>query len=608
MIVCIRNSLSSITSKHHIHQLHARVIATGLIHDPFVAGNLLESFLRLSPSSLSYSRALLFSSPNPSTFMYNTLIGAHVSNNFPEIAAKLFDQMLQRRNTMPNNHTFPLVLKALSQVRDLTKGRCVHSAILKLGFDSDNFIQSALVHFYAICDRIEEAHCVFNETAERSLSSWTALLSGYAKCGDLETARKLFDEMPNRNAVSWAAMVSGYVQNGHMNEALVLYREMLVMRIRPCASVYVSILVAIAELGALQEGRWVHAYLERIKWTDWTTKLVTSLVHMYAKCGDLSSARQTFDRMRQREVDVWNAMIMGLGLHGKGNEALELFYEMVDEGIEPDDLTFVGVLSGCSHSGLVNEGMACFDSMTGVHHISLKVEHYSCMVDLLGRAGLLKEATELIESMPMAPNGRVWGSLFGACRVHGDIELGERVGKQLMELEPDRAGRYVLLANLYASTGRYEDAIRVRETMKSRGVELEPGCSSIEIDGVIHEFLVGDRAHPRAAEIYDMLDEIEKKLRLRGYIADTKHVLFDISEDEKEGVLFWHSEKLAIAFALIATSPGDVIRIAKNLRICGDCHSMAKAVAEVYRREIVVRDRSRFHHFRRGSCSCSDYW
>lgn len=378
-----------------------------------------------------------------------------------------------------------------------------------------------MVHLYATCGRSAGARKVFDAVPDAKVSAWTALLSGYAKSGELGVARELFDEMPERNLVSWSALIAGYVQSGRPGEALVLFREMLVSRIRPIASVLVSVLVAVAELGALLEGRWVHAYLER-EAVEWTPNVRTSLVSMYFKCGDVRSAWQLFDRMMERGVDLWNTMITGVGLNGKGTEALALFDEMVFEGIKPDDMTFIGVLGACSHAGLVDEGMKRFESMSKVHDVSPKVEHYSCMVDLLGKAGLLKEALELIESMPMKANSRVWGSLFGACRAHGNTELGEAVGKVLIELEPKHAGHYVLLANLYASSGRWKEAVEVRERMERRGVELEPGCSSIEVEGVVNEFLVGDQSLPMSGDIYDTLD-CTSKVGLNGYVEDIRH-------------------------------------------------------------------------------------
>ncbi|PKU59727.1 pentatricopeptide repeat-containing protein At5g48910-like [Dendrobium catenatum] len=495
-------------SKSLLPLFHARSIISGQINDPFVAGNILESLLLADHTNLSKGRALLSFCAHRSTFMYNTLLHAYVSNKLPSLALLLFDEMLHLDIT-PNNHTFPLLLKAMGQTCQLKNGASLHSMILKYGFSSDQFVRASLIHFYGSLGAIVDAFHVFRENSEPSVSSWTALLTAYVKNGNLISAREVFDEMPERNLVSWSAMISGYVQFRQPGSALVLFQEMMGMKVQPSHSILVSILVAVAELGALQEGKWVHGFLERSQ-IYLSSNLKTSLVHMYAKCGDLMSAKQTFETLRERNVDLWNAMIAGLGLYGRGEEALELFADMVDEGIQPDDMTFICLLSAYSHSGMVAEGHKCFESMRKVYKIDPKVEHYSCMVDLLAKAGLFMEAVEFIQKMPMEPNDRIWGSLFGACRIHGDIGSGEAIGKHLIEMEPHEPGCYILFANLYASTGRWKDALTVRRTMKIRGVELEPGCSLIEVDGMVHEFLVGDRGHPSSNDIYDMLDKMAK--------------------------------------------------------------------------------------------------
>lgn len=360
--------------------------------------------------------------------------------------------------------------------------------IIKYGFSADRFVHASLIHFYGSLGRVLDARRILDEDADSGVSSFTALLSGYAKAGHLSAAREVFDGMPERNLVSWSAMISGYVQFGEPGEALVLFREMMAVNLQPTCPVLASILVAAAELGALPEGKWVHGFLERSR-MPLSSNLTTSLVHMYAKCGDLPSAKQTFERSRDRSVDLWNAMIAGLGLHGRGQEASELFADMMADRVRPDDMTFVCLLSAYSHSGMVSDGQKCFESMSRVYKIEPKEEHYGCMVDLLGRFGFVVEAIQLVETMPMRPSDGIWGSLFTSCGTHGDIGLGEALGKCLIEMEPYEPGCYVRLANLYASCGRWKDALSVRAAMKSRGVGLEPGCSQIEVDGVVHEFL-----------------------------------------------------------------------------------------------------------------------
>lgn len=277
-------------------------------------------------------------------------------------------------------------------------------------------------------------------------------------------------------------------------------------------------------------------------------------------------------------------------------------------GFVPDDVAFIGALCACTHAGLVDQGREILDSMTRQYGIKTKLEHYGCMVDLLAHNGLLDEARDLVESMPMEPDALVWGALMAGFKVHRNVELAEHAVKHLIRLEPDSSGVYVLLANVYASSGRCDDARKVRLLMKKKQVEKTPGCSLVEIGGRIHQFLVCDIAHPRIKDILLEWDEIESRIRLEGYVPDKKAVLLNIDEEEKEDALARHSEKLAIAFVLLSTEEGMPVRVVKNLSVCSDCHQVTKLISKVYNREIVVRDRTQFHLFKGGSCSCNDYW
>lgn len=277
-------------------------------------------------------------------------------------------------------------------------------------------------------------------------------------------------------------------------------------------------------------------------------------------------------------------------------------------GIEPSDVTYIGVLSACSHGGKVSEGKMFFDHMIRVAGFKPRIEHYGCMVDLLGRNGLLRDAEELVGKMPMKPDAVIYKSLLGACKMHSDIEMGRRVAKHLMEIAPSDSGSYVALSNMYASLEDWDGVTEVRLLMKNRDIRKDPGCSWIEIDGAVHEFLVEDDSHPHVKEIRLMLGEISNKLQSIGYQPNTKHVLLNVDEEAKQSALFYHSEKIAVAFGLISTSSQTPLRVVKNLRICDDCHSSIKMISKLYSRKIIVRDRKRFHHFEDGSCSCNDYW
>jgi len=312
--------------------------------------------------------------------------------------------------------------------------------------------------------------------------------------------------------------------------------------------------------------------------------------------------------MPKRNVVSWTAMIISYAHHGRGKEALQLFEEMQQAGARPNRITFIGVLSACCYLGLVKEGCYYFDSMSRDHGISAQVEHYTCMVDMLGRAGLLAEAEEFVHQMPFEPDPVIWRTLLGACRVHGNVELGKHAAEIVFRQNPQDASSYKLLSNIYATAGRWDDVANVRKIMKERVARKEPGLSWIEVKNQVHSFVSGDRQHAQTEKIYAQIEELNEKMKEIGYVPDTSFALHDIDKELKEELLCHHSEKLAIAFGLISTPPGILIRIIKNLRMCGDCHTATKFISKIVGREIVVRDANRFHHFKDGFCCCRDYW
>lgn len=301
-------------------------------------------------------------------------------------------------------------------------------------------------------------------------------------------------------------------------------------------------------------------------------------------------------------------MIGAYGYHGRGREALNVFSMMLSNGLEPNSITFVSLLYACSHSGMVEDGLQLFSLMQEKYGLKPNVKHFTCVVDLFGRSGRLSEATNLIENMNVEKDEGVWGALLGACRIHGHVELAEKAARSLIELQPENPGHYVLLANIYARAGRWEEVARTRELMTHRRLKKVPGWTWTEVDNMIHRFSVGDHTHPRSREIYEKLKCLLEELEAAGYVPDTNYVLHDVDEEHKRGILFTHSEKLATTFALMATPEGTPITIMKNLRVCGDCHTFIKFVSIAKKRSIIVRDTNRFHHFEEGICSCADYW
>lgn len=335
----------------------------------------------------------------------------------------------------------------------------------------------------------------------------------------------------------------------------------------------------------------------------------TSIIDMYCKCGsDINTARRAFNRMTYKNVKSWSAMIAGYGMHGQAREALKVLLEMIQDGVKPNSITFVSVLSACCHAGLVDEGWHWFCAMQHRFNINPTVEHYGCMVDLLGRAGYLKRAYNLIVDMRVRPDFVIWSSLLASCRIHKNIELGEISARKLFELDSSNSGYYALLSNIYAESGRWEDVKRMRMIMKQHGVVKSPGFSLIELKGSVHIFLAGDRQHPQYKKIHAYFEELIVKLQAVGYVPSVGSVLHDVDEEEKEIVLQIHSEKLAVVFGIMNSVPGTTIQVIKNLRTCADCHTMIKLISKIMDHEIVIRDPKRFHHFRKGTCSCGDYW
>ncbi|XP_027337139.1 pentatricopeptide repeat-containing protein At4g21065-like [Abrus precatorius] len=526
-------------------------------------------------TNLAYARRVFDGVSGASIISWTTMIAAYIHCNNLNEGQKLFVKMLGE-GVFPNEITILSLVKECGTAGSLGLGKWLHAFTLRNGFTI-------------------------------SLVLATAFVDMYGKCGDVTSARHVFDSIKNIDLMMWSAMISAYAQNNCIDEAFGIFVHMTGCGIRPNEITMVTLLVLCAKAGSLEMGKWIHSYIDK-QGIKGDMILETSLVDMYAKCGDIDTAHSLFAAATNRDVSMWNAMISGFAMHGHGEAALELLEEMEALGFIPNDITFIGALHACSHSGLLQEGKSLFQKMVNDFGLVPKIEHYGCMVDLLGRAGLLNEAKELIENMPMRPNIAVLGSLLAACKLHKNIKLGEWVAKQFLSLEPHKCGYNVLMSNIYASANRWGDVAYIRRAMKDVGISKEPGVSSIQVNGIVHEFITGGREHSDTKKIYEMIDEMREKLEDAGYTPDISSVLLNIDNEEKETTLNYHSEKLAMAYGLISTAPGVPIRIVKNLRICDDCHNATKLLSKIYGREIIVRDRNRFHHFKEGSCSCYDYW
>ncbi|KAM5567341.1 pentatricopeptide repeat-containing protein [Rosa sericea] len=501
----------------HLHQAHAQVFTCGLAHNTFALSRILAFCSDPHHGSLSYASKLFQHIPQPTLCIYNTMLKALLLRNELTQTLNVFTQMLQN-GTYPDNYTLPYVLKASARLQSSCLGALVHGFSLKLGFESDIYVGNSLIVMYSAFDNMKGARYVFDEMPRLSAVSWTVMICGYAKVGDVDTARVFFDEAPVRDRGIWGAMISGYVQNNCFKEGLYLFRLMQVTDVEPDEAVFVSVLCACAHLGDLDIGIWIHSYLNRLG-LPLSVRLGTGLIDMYAKCGKLGLARGLFYEMPQRDTVCWNAMISGMAMHGDGEGALELFRELEEARVWPDDITFIAVFTACSYAGMAYEGMRVLDKMCRVYNIRPKSEHYGCIVDLLSRAGLFEEAREIIERIPSSSNPSeeavAWRAFLSACCNHGQAQLAEIAAEKLFQLER-HSGVHVLLSNLYAAAGKHGDAGRMRSLMRNIGVDKAPGCSSVEIDRAVYEFIAGEKTHPQMEEIQLVLQTIIKQMDFSG--------------------------------------------------------------------------------------------
>ncbi|KVI11029.1 pentatricopeptide repeat-containing protein At3g62890-like [Cynara cardunculus var. scolymus] len=590
-------------------QTHAHLILRGLNPNSFLGAKMVAMY---ASSGDIDSAIVLFDCirRNASTLLYNSIIRACALYGLSKTSVGIYLEM-DSAGVRADYFTFPFVLKSCADLCDVGVGRCVHGKGLRSGLEFDFYVGASLIDFYVKCGELGDARKLFDEMPQRDIASWNSLIAGHMKNGMVRAAEDLFSRMLNKNIVSWTTMISGYTQNGLADRALELFDEMTndFSNIKPNWVTIMSILPACAQLSALDRGRKIHDYATSIG-VDSNTSVQTALAAMYAKCGSLSDARICFENIppNRKNLVSWNTMISAYASHGYGIQAISTFSEMIRTRVQPDAITFTGLLSGCSHSGLVDIGLNYFNSMRTEYNIEPTHEHYACTVDLLGRAGRLNEAYELTAKMPMPPGASIWGALLSASKNHRNLSIAEISAKNLFVLEPENSGNYVVLSNMYAEAGMWIEVKNLRDLLKTRGVKKNPGYSWIELDGKLHMFLGGDTSHSMSKEIYQFLAALPEKMKALGYVAETNFALHDVSEEEREESLASHSEKLAVGFGILCTSSGTVVRVTKNLRICGDCHTVMKFVSRIYGRQIVVRDVNRFHHFSDGSCSCRDYW
>lgn len=488
--------------------LHGLVIKLQLLGSVFVSTNLLNMYCACS--SLGDAKTLFDEMPERNIVSWNVMLNGISKAGLVDLARELFERIpvkdvvswgtmidgyvqaerlsealmmccaMLRAGLRANDVMVVDLVSACGRFMAFAEGWQIHGVIVKEGFDCYDFVQATIINFYAACGSTSLARLQFEVGIKDHLASWNALIAGYIKNGMIDQARQLFDEMPERDVFSWSAMISGYTQNEQPNEALELFHEMIASGVQANEITMVSVLSAIATLGTLKEGRWAHEYIfsKSILLND---NLSAALVDMYAKCGNVNTALEMFCQIRDKisTVSPWNAIICGLAMHGDAKLALKIFSDLQRRHIKLNAITFIGVLSACCHAGLVGAGEGYFKSMKNVYNIEPDIKHYGCMVDLLGRAGRLEEAEELIKSMPMKADIVIWGTLLAACRTHGNVEVGERAAQNLARLEPSHGAGRVLLSNIYADAGRWEEAFLVRRDMQVQRLKKSPGCSGV---------------------------------------------------------------------------------------------------------------------------------
>lgn len=552
-------------------QLHSRVVKDGFDSDLTTRTALMVVYSK--SSEMDDALRLFYTMRGVwNVVSWTAMISGYLQNDGVEQAVNLFCQM-KREGVRPNHFTYSTALTA-HPTASLFQ---IHAQVIKTNY-------------------------------EKSPSVGTALLDAYIKIGHTSEAAKVFVLIEEKDIVAWSAMLGGYAQLGDTEGAVKVFLQLAKDGVRPNEFTFCSVVNACASpIAAVEQGKQFHASSIKSGYNN-ALCVSSALVTMYAKRGNIVSANEVFKRQRERDLVSWNSMISGYAQHGYGKKALKVFEEMRFRKMEMDGVTFIGVISACTHVGLVVEGERYFNMMVKDHFINPTMEHYSCMVDLYSRAGMLGKAMDVINTMPFPAGATIWRTLLAACRIHLNVDLGKLAAENLISLQPLDSAAYVLLSNVYAAAGNWKERAKVRKLMDERKVKKEAGYSWIEVKNKTYSFLAGDHSHPLSDQIYLKLEELGIRLKDAGYLPDTNYVLHDVEEEHKEAILSQHSERLAIAFGLIATHSGTPIQIVKNLRVCGDCHTVIKLISLIEVREIIVRDSNRFHHFKGGLCSCGDYW
>ncbi|XP_031505001.1 putative pentatricopeptide repeat-containing protein At3g23330 [Nymphaea colorata] len=579
---------------------HALILRFGFLGFPFLCNRIIDMYSKLK--EMSSARQLFDEMPLKDTATWNILIGGYCKLRRMEDARRLFDEIPRRDDVSWNT-----VIAGYAQASNGVEALELYSKMLSVSQTPTEFSVSSALRACSSLLRLDQGrmlHChVYRFGLEENVFVSSSLVDMYSKCRMLEYAGRVFDRMSERNTVTWNAMLTGFSRNGFAEESFRVLGQMLNSRIRPDHITFSVILSVCASSANLVAGKQMHGFMFKVP-SAMDVFVETALVDVYAKCGCIEEARRVFDNMSKLNTVSWSTIIMGYAQNGHGEAAVALFEEMSSSGIKPDAVTFLGVLTACSHAGLVEKGRHYFDSMERDYGVTPDATHHAAIVDLLARAGHVHEAKNHIDKMPFKPDGAVWGALLGACRVQRNLELGKLAASKVLEMDPQNASANMLLCSLYAECRNWDEVAKLRSKMKALGVRKDPGCSWIDVANATHTFVADDNLHPQIKEINLALEKLINLFEDRGYPSSKIY----LNNPSEEGQQSRHSEKLAIAFGLMNTSPDETIRIMKNLRVCLDCHTFMKFVSQAVGRAIILRDVCRFHHFRDGRCSCGDYW
>ncbi|KAJ8478282.1 hypothetical protein OPV22_022009 [Ensete ventricosum] len=554
-------------------EIHGYAIRMNFLTDVSVHNSLIQMYTSLR--DLEEAEKIFLRQESKDVVSWTAMISGYEKNGSPDKALEVFEQM-GANNVVPDEVTFASVLSSCASLGRLDIGTKVHVQARNIGITPCTMVGNALLDMYS------KSRCI-------------------------DKALEVFRQMPEKDVVTWSSVISGLRINRRSFEALSFLRQMHV-DVKPNSITFIAALSACAGVGALMCGKEIHAQALR-SGLGYEGCLPNALLDLYVKCGRMEYAWTQFNILKEKDIVSWNIMLTGYAGKGRGDFAVSLFNQMIEASVHPDEVTMVGLLCACSRSGMVSQGWDYFDSMKRKYSITPNLKHYACMVDLLGRAGYLEQAYQFINDMPIEPDAAIWGALLNGCRIHHQVGLGEYAAKHVFELDDRSVGYYVLLCNLYADSGRWDQLARVRKVMRERGLEMDPGCSWVEVKGVVHAFLSSDASHPQIQEIYAVLKGLYDRIKAAGFTLPEDQSIAGM-EASKSDIFCGHSERLAVAFGLINTTPGMPIWVTKNLYMCQNCHSILKLISKIVRREITVRDTEQFHHFKDGSCSCRDegYW